>query len=62
MAAGAGTYDGTVFRFRYNTLAGTSGQCELRIDRQDSSLRGAFTRPAPDTAQVVVLRRSEPAR
>jgi len=61
MAAGAGTYDGTVFHFRYNTLAGTSGHCELRADRQSHSLHGAFTDPATDTDQAVVLRRSEPA-
>ena len=57
MAAGAGTYDGTVFSFRYNTLAGTTGHCELRADRQDRALHGAFQDPETDTDQAVVLRR-----
>jgi len=57
MAAGAGTYDGTVFSFRYNTLAGTTGHCALRANRQDRSLRGTFSDPETDTEQAVVLRR-----
>jgi hypothetical protein len=57
MAAGAGTFDGTVFRFRYNTLAGTSGHCELRADRQNQSLNGTFRDPASGTQQAVALRR-----
>jgi hypothetical protein len=57
MAAGAGTYDGTTFRFRYNTLAGTSGHCELRADVQNRSLRGAFKDPTTGTEQAVALRR-----
>ena len=61
MAAGAGTYDGTVFRFRYNTLAGTSGHCELRADRQNHSLHGAFSDPDTHTAQAVELRRRLPS-
>ena len=61
MAAGAGTYDGTVFSFRYNTLAGTSGHCDLRADRQSRSLHGAFVDPETHTNQAVVMRRTEPA-
>ena len=57
MAAGAGTYDGTVFSFRYNTLAGTTGHCQLRANRQDRSLHGVFHDAETDIEQAVVLRR-----
>ncbi|MGD8860636.1 MAG: hypothetical protein PVI30_11555 [Myxococcales bacterium] len=57
MAAGAGTYDGTVFRFRYNTLAGTHGHCELRADRENRSLSGAFEDPETGREQAVSMRR-----
>lgn len=57
LAAGAGTYDGTTFRFRYNTLAGTSGHCELRADLVNRSLNGTFRDPTTGTEQAVALQR-----
>jgi hypothetical protein len=61
MAAGAGTYDGTVLHFEYNTLAGTSGHCALRLDRTNHTLHGAFMDPATNTNQPVTLHRAASA-
>ena len=61
MAAGAGTYDGTVFQFQYNTLAGTSGHCTLRLDRTNHTLHGAFMDPETNTERAVTLHRAASA-